>query len=105
MRCVVTIIFGPDQVLELPVDVVTSTMASMHAREWFEDNWVRLECEPIRASGKVLLLDKILSVAEAVGYPLLLQSDAHAYELATQAALALNKPVITINLVDQTVAF
>lgn len=105
MRCVVTIIFGPEQVLELPVDVVTSPLASMHAREWFEDNWVRLECEPTRVSGKVLLLDKILSVTEVMGYPLLSQSEGHAYELATQAALALNKPVVTINLVDQTVAF
>jgi len=105
MRCIVTIEFGPEQVLELPVDVVTSTLASMHAREWFEDNWVRLGCEPTRTSGKVLLLDKVLSVTEALGYALLSQSEGHAYELATQAALALNKPVITINLMDQTVAF
>lgn len=105
MRCDVTIVFGPEQTLEIPVDVVTSTLASMHAREWFEDNWVRLECEPTRVSGKVLLLDKILSVTETLGYALLSQDEGQLYELATQAALALNKPVVTINLRDQTVGF
>lgn len=105
MRCVVTLNFGPEQVLEVPVNVVTSTLGALNAREWFEDAWVRLECEPTRPSGKVLLLDKILSVSEALGYPLLVQSDGHAMELATQIALALNRPVITVDLVEGTVSF
>lgn len=105
MRCVVTIVFDPEQKIELAVDVVTSSLAAMYAREWFEDSWIRLECEPTRASGKVLLLDKVLSVTEALGYPLLSQSTDHSHELATQTALALKKPVITIDLTDQTVAF
>lgn len=105
MRCVVTFVFGPEQILELPVSVATSTLAALNAREWFEDAWVRLECEPTRVSGKVLLLDKILCVTEALGYPLLSQSSNHAFELATQTALALKKPVITVDLVEQTVGF
>ena len=105
MRCVVTIIFGPEQSLEIPVDVVVSEMATMNAREWFEDRWVSLECEPIRASGKVLLLDKILSVTETLGYPLLSQSSDYAEELAIHTALVLKKPLITVDLVDQMVGF
>lgn len=105
MRCVVTLVFGPEQVLELPVDVDTSASATQDAREWFEDSWIRLECEPTRASGKVLLLDKILSVTEALGYPLLSQSDDYAYDLATHIALALKKPNVTVDLTDQTVGF
>lgn len=105
MRCVVTIRFGPEQTLELPVDVRTSALASMHARDWFEEYWVRLECEPARASGKVLLLDKILSVTEALGYAQLAGNESLSYELACQTALALEKPHITIDLLDQTVGF
>src|SRR5690554_5399132 len=89
MRCVVTIVFGPEQALELPVDVVISELATMNAREWFEDRWVALECEPTRASGKVLLMDKILSVTEVLGYPLLSQSSDYADELAIHTALVL----------------
>ncbi len=105
MRCVVTFIFGPEQVIEIPVNVATSALASVNAREWLEDCWVRLECEPTRVSGKVLLLDKILCVTEALGYPLLSQSTEHATELATQTALVLEKPVVTVDLVEQMVGF
>lgn len=105
MRCVVTLVFGPEQRLELPVSVVTSTLGALNAREWLEDAWVRLECEPTRASGKVLLLDKVLCVTAAIGYPLLSQSPERANELATQIALALSKPFITVDLTDNTVSF
>lgn len=105
MRCVVTFVFGPDQTLEFPVTVATSTPAALSAREWFDEAWVRLGCEPTRVSGKVLLLDKILCVTEALGYPLLSQSEEQAYELATQTALVLKKPVVTVDLVEQMVGY
>ena len=105
MRCVVTFVFGPDQTLELPLTVATSTSAALSAREWFDEAWVRLGCEPTRVSGKVLLLDKILCVTEALGYPLLSQSEEQAYELATQTALVLKKPVVTVDLVEQMVGY
>lgn len=105
MRSVVTFVFGPEQTLEVPVDIRASALGAMNARAWFEDAWVSLGCEPTRPSGKVLLLDKILSVTEALGYADLLQDNDSAYELAFQVALALEKPAITIDLVDQTVGF
>lgn len=105
MRCVVTFIFGPGQIVEQPVNVVQSTMGALNAREWLEDAWVRLECEPTRASGKVLLLDKVLCVTEAIGYPILSQNPERVTELATQIALALGKPVITVDLVENSVSF
>lgn len=105
MRCVVTLVFGRQRRLELPVDVHFSDMASRHARDWLEEQWVQLGCEPTRASGKVLLLDKILSVTEMLGYDQLSSDAAKADELACQVALALEKPHITIDLQDQTVGF
>ncbi|HLR77859.1 MAG TPA: hypothetical protein VK062_02305 [Burkholderiaceae bacterium] len=105
MRCVVTLVFGPEQELELPVDVTPSGLAAMNAREWFEEAWVRLECEPVRLSGKVLLLDKILDVTEALGYRLLSQNEQRATELATQIALAIERPAVTVDLVENMVSF
>lgn len=105
MRCVVTFVFGPEQGLEQAVSINPSTQAAVDAREWFEDAWIRLECEPSRASGKVLLLDKILCVTEALGYPLLSRSEDHLLELATQTAQALKKPIITVDLEEQMVGF
>ncbi len=68
MRSVVTIVFNSRDSIELDVDVETSESASRAARDWFEQTWTRLGCEPLRPSGKVLLLDKILGVADAMGH-------------------------------------
>ena len=37
------------------------------ARAWLDHQFVALECEPLRASGKVLTADKILVVTQAAG--------------------------------------
>ena len=49
-------------------------MAHEAGRRWLDDQFIALDCEPLRASGKVLLADKVLTVAVAAGAPLL--SDA-----------------------------
>ena len=36
-------------------------------RRWLDDQFTALDCEPLRASGKVLLADKVLTVARAAG--------------------------------------
>lgn len=105
MRCVVTFVFGSEQVVEILVNVMASSLATLNGREWFEEAWSRLGCEPLRPSGKILLLDRILCVTEALGYPLLSENYEEALELARQTALVLNKPVITVDLVEQTVSF
>ena len=50
-------------------------MPSDVARRWLDDEFMRLECEPLRASGKVLLADKVLTVARAAGPVLLADPD------------------------------
>ena len=42
-------------------------MGNEEARRWLDDEFIRLECEPLRASGKVLLADKVLVVAASAG--------------------------------------
>ncbi|SHH71321.1 hypothetical protein [Pollutimonas bauzanensis] len=105
MRSVVTVVFNARQSIELAVDVEPGGPASAAARAWFETTWLRLGCEPLRASGKVLLLDKILGVADALGYLELSGNKDLALEFATQAAMALEKPRITVDLPGLTVGF
>lgn len=105
MRSDVTIIFNARKSLELAVDVEPGGQASVDARDWFDHSWAELDCEPLRASGKVLLLDKILGVADALGYTKLSQDTAQAQEFARQSALALEKPRITIDLPNLLVGF
>ena len=105
MRSVVTIVFNSRDSIELDVDVETSETASREARDWFEQTWTRLGCEPLRPSGKVLLLDKILGVADAMGYSLLAQDAGKAQEFAANAALALDRSRITVDLPEQVVGY
>ncbi len=105
MRSMVTIIFNPRQRIEVSVDVEPGGADSATARDWFETTWSRLGCEPLRASGKVLLLDKILGVADALGYVELSKNGELAQEFATMAAMALEKPLITVDLPGLTVGY
>lgn len=98
MRSNVTVVFNPRQTLEWPVEFTPDRQASEAARSWFEKAWEELGCEPLRASGKVLLLDKILGVADALGYQVLSGDAARAAEFAHQVALALEKPRVTVDL-------
>src|SRR5690554_7848903 len=74
MRSIVTIIFNERQSLEYVVDIDHTPEAQAMAQDWLEATWVRLECEPLRHSGKVLLLDKVLGVADSLGYSRALSS-------------------------------
>ncbi|NOL50160.1 hypothetical protein [Pelistega europaea] len=68
------------------------------ARIWLENKWEELECEPLRPSGKVLLLDRILSIADALGYHWCQAHPKEAQEFAEQCALALDSVTVTIDL-------
>lgn len=105
MQSTVVIVFSPRQSLELTVDVQPDDKSAQAARAWFDETWARLDCEPFRLSGKVLLLDKILGVADALGYTELSQNQDVAGQFARQAALALNKPHINVDLPGRVVGF
>ncbi|NYT61550.1 hypothetical protein H0A66_04340 [Alcaligenaceae bacterium] len=105
MRSVVTVIFSARQSVELTVNIEPGGSASAAARDWFDASWHSLGCEPLRASGKVLLLDKIMGVADALGYSALSTNNDAAVEFATQSALALEKPRVTVDLPGLTVGF
>ena len=42
-------------------------MAPDLARWWLDEQFTRLGCEPLRPTGKVLIADKVLCVAQAAG--------------------------------------
>ncbi|GAB4208374.1 MAG: hypothetical protein Fur0019_14000 [Tibeticola sp.] len=74
------------------------------ARAWLDAQFVALECEPLRASGKVLIADKVLAVAQAAGPER--WGDAHwAAEFAAATTAALGKPLVTVDLRTSTLAY
>lgn len=74
------------------------------ARRWLDDEFTRLDCEPLRASGKVLIADKVLVVAQAAGAKLLQDADwSSTFARAASAALA--RPVICVDVAAMAVTF
>lgn len=94
----VIVIFDARHSIEIPVADPPDPSAAPAARAWFEQQWNALGCEPLRLSGKVLMLDKVLGVADALGYRVLSADAARAQEFAGQLVQALEKPRITVDL-------
>lgn len=94
----VIVIFDAQRSLELSIDAPVDADRARAARSWFEHSWESLGCEPLRVSGKVLLLDKILGVADALGYANLSSQADLANEFAAYAVQALEKPRVTVDL-------
>ncbi len=90
---------------ELRLDLQGSApMEHEQARRWLDDEFMRLECEPLRASGKVLLADKVLVVAQAAGTRQFADA-AWAMQFARAAVAALSRPVVRVDVPAMAVSF
>lgn len=74
------------------------------ARRWLDEQFVRLECEPLRGSGKVLIADKLIQVAAAAG-PAGFSDAAWALDFARATAGALSKALVKIDVPRQAVSY
>ena len=74
------------------------------ARAWLDTQFTELDCEPLRASGKVLTADKVLLVTQAAGAALFEDEKwAADYVRAVHAALA--KPMIRVDVPAMAVTY
>ena len=79
-------------------------MAHEAGRLWLDEQFTALDCEPLRASGKVLLADKVLTVARAAGTPLF-NDPVWSRDFARAASAALAKPVVRVDVPGMAVSF
>ncbi|TSE32004.1 hypothetical protein Tther_00207 [Tepidimonas thermarum] len=106
MRNHVIVSFGPDREYTFDLDEV-QPMPHDLARQWLDEQFVTLGCEPLRLSGKVLTADKLLAVAQAVGEVRFAEA-AHrpwAMVYARAASSLLAKPVIKVDVPALTVGY
>ena len=77
------------------------------ARAWLDDQFHELGCEPLRLTGKVLLADKALAIAQAVGESRF-TDPAHrpwAMVYARAVSAMLVKPVVRVDVPSLTVSY
>ena len=103
MRSEVTVKLDADHEFKFDLEEV-QPMPHDVARWWLDDQFTRLGCEPLRPTGKVLLADKVITVAQAAGARLLGDPKWGA-EFARASSAALAKPVVRLNITAMTVSY
>jgi hypothetical protein len=94
-----------DQGNEITFKVPEGTaMGPDAARAWLDDQFIKLGCAPLRASGKVLTADKVLLVTQAAGANKFKQADwSAAYVAAVCCAMA--KPMVRVDVPSMTITY
>lgn len=99
MRSEVSVTWGDAQLYRFDLEEA-QPMTHEAARQWLDEQFLALECEPLRASGKVLMADKVVAVALGAGQDRFAQPEfaawANSFALATSAALS--KPVVRVDV-------
>ena len=79
-------------------------MSNEEGRIWLDQEFVRLDCEPLRASGKVLIADKVLVLAREAGESHLNRTEWLA-QFAAASVGALGRPLVVVDTKAMAVRF
>jgi hypothetical protein len=74
------------------------------ARQWLDAQFVELECEPLRATGKLLMTDRVVVVAQAAG-PVKFADAQWALSFAQAASAVLGKPTVNVDADSLTITY
>lgn len=103
MRSEIKLVFESGQELDLVVDGA-EVLSFDAARAWLDEQFTKYQCEPLRGSGKVLIADKILAVAQALG-PVALADPALGLDYARATSGALSKALVRVDLPRLSVSY
>lgn len=102
----VIVVFGKEREYEYKLtDADVAGGSAEEARRWFDKEFVELECEPTNPVGKVLIIDKILSVARYGGETRFSDGKNWARDFARHAALALARDTIRVDVENFSISY
>ena len=93
----VTLAFGSAGSIDVHLPAGEAAWSPEQSRAWLDAKFVELDCEPLRASGKLLMADKVLAVTRAIGHRDLAADEALRHDLARAVLGALGKTVVTVD--------
>ena len=103
MRPTMRISFGAAEVIvSLPEDIVPWSVDE--GRRWLDEKFSAYECEPVRASGKVLTADKLLALATEIGPDAFASDERLRLDYARAALAALGREHAHINVDERRVS-
>jgi hypothetical protein len=102
----VVVTFGNEVDFEfrIPSEQV-SKRTSDEARQWFDREFVALECDIASPIGKVLSADRVLSVAKYSGARRFREEHAWAQEFACNTAALLGRDFVRVDVPNYSVGF
>ena len=103
MRSEVIVQLAAGQEFSVNLDAL-EPMSLDAARHWMDEQFIALECEPLRATGKLLSADRVLCVAQAAGAARLADS-AWMNEFARAASASLGKSMLRIDVAAMSVTY
>lgn len=102
----VIVSFGADKRFEYkltPEDV--AGISADQARRWFDRQFEELECDVPTPMGKVLLVDRILSVARYAGEPRFRERADWAGQFARHAAVMTGREVLRVDVEKNAISY
>ena len=100
MSSIVCVVFDHNQEYEL---IAHAGQSREEANLWLDKQWEALECEPYNPMGKVLVLDKILSIAKYGGEKRFAAGGEWAESYARAVIAVLERPVVRVDVADRKV--
>lgn len=95
----VTVSFGKDKEYQYKFSQAELAESSPEeARRWFDKEFSDLKCEPTSPTGKVLIIDKIISIARDGGEQRFIDGKTWATQFARYTALALSRDTIRVDV-------
>ena len=89
MSSIVTVVFDRIRDYEL---IAHDGLAREEANRWLDAQWEALECEPTNPMGKVLVLDRILGIAQYAGEKRFATPSEWTQQYADAVATVLGRP-------------
>jgi hypothetical protein len=106
MSRVVIVSFGPGTEFEYKIPIAELTGQSAEtARQWFDREFVALECDVPSPIGKVLIADRVLSVAKYAGAQRFRDEPEWASQFARNAAVMLGRDLVRVDVPNYTVGY
>lgn len=103
MLYTVTVSFARDREYVFKFQDSTALPMRDEAQQWLDQEWSDLDCVPSNPLGKVLTLDKLLSVAKYAGEKRFAEGGLWAQEYARAAIAALGRDTVRVDVAEHVV--
>lgn len=105
MRATLIVQFELDRRHEITLPADLPPLPADEARRWLDEQFLAFECEPLRASGKVLTADKVMALARAVGSARFDEDSAWSLAFARAALAALGRPLVKVDVAGGAISY